>query len=252
MDDAEQQILLWEKKVQLAKEMKDTIKPPEGNGEIDQMKAEIHRMKVRYGQVKRQEETLILEMESAIERRGAIANRARVASQATPRQPGGAAATVKKQVSSAQALLKQTQLDAANVAKQAEDAREQQIKLNQKIQTERQALALFQDSLDDRGRLIQAAQQTRNGNLETILYHQDLYKHLVDARTKPKAAAKPSEDIGRKLTEETNTLQKLNNIVDYLAQKGDPLIQTTVEPIQRIVNARLDMISANAQGKAIS
>jgi chromosome segregation ATPase len=45
--EAERQILLWERKIQLAKEMRAAVDSEAGQGEIKGMKAEIHRMEVR-------------------------------------------------------------------------------------------------------------------------------------------------------------------------------------------------------------
>lgn len=41
------QIMLWEKKTQLAREAKNAVDLEYGQGEIRAMKAEIHRMQVR-------------------------------------------------------------------------------------------------------------------------------------------------------------------------------------------------------------
>lgn len=40
------QIMLWERKIQLAKEMKESVDSETGQAEIKAMKAEIHRMQV--------------------------------------------------------------------------------------------------------------------------------------------------------------------------------------------------------------
>jgi hypothetical protein len=41
------QIMFWERKIQLAKEMKAAVDSETGQGEIRAMKSEIHRMQVR-------------------------------------------------------------------------------------------------------------------------------------------------------------------------------------------------------------
>lgn len=46
--EAERQILLWERKIQLEKEMQDALDPNIGQTEIVAMKKEIHRMELRY------------------------------------------------------------------------------------------------------------------------------------------------------------------------------------------------------------
>lgn len=44
----ERQVLLWERKIQLEKEMQDALDPTIGQTEIVAMKKEIHRMELRY------------------------------------------------------------------------------------------------------------------------------------------------------------------------------------------------------------
>ncbi|NXC37809.1 CCD40 protein, partial [Penelope pileata] len=73
--EAEHQIMLWEKKLQLTKEMRSAVDSERGQGEIRAMKAEIHRMQVRYGQLMKQQEKMIRDMEASVSRREAIAIR---------------------------------------------------------------------------------------------------------------------------------------------------------------------------------
>ncbi|XP_051686442.2 coiled-coil domain-containing protein 40 isoform X1 [Oryctolagus cuniculus] len=70
--EAEHQIMLWEKKIQLAREMRASVDSETGQTEIRAMKAEIHRMKVRHGQLLKQQEEMIHAMELAVARREAI------------------------------------------------------------------------------------------------------------------------------------------------------------------------------------
>ncbi|NXM66694.1 CCD40 protein, partial [Serilophus lunatus] len=71
--EAEHQILLWEKKIQLAREMKEALDPTSEQGEIQAMKAEIRRMQVCYGQLQKQQEKVVREMEASVSRRETIA-----------------------------------------------------------------------------------------------------------------------------------------------------------------------------------
>ncbi|KAM4612412.1 coiled-coil domain-containing protein 40 [Polymixia lowei] len=68
--EAERQIMLWEKKTQLARETRSAVDV--GQGDIDMMKAEIHRMEVRYGQLMKQQEQLLRESEATVARRESI------------------------------------------------------------------------------------------------------------------------------------------------------------------------------------
>ncbi|XP_066877143.1 coiled-coil domain-containing protein 40 isoform X2 [Kogia breviceps] len=74
--EAEHQIMLWDKKIQLAKEMRASVDSETGQTEIRTMKAEIHRMKVKHGQLLKQQEKMIRDMELAVARRETISTRA--------------------------------------------------------------------------------------------------------------------------------------------------------------------------------
>ena len=62
------QIMLWEKKTQLARETRAAVDSDIGEGEIKAMKAEIHRMQVRHGQLLKTQERMIQDMEKAVSR----------------------------------------------------------------------------------------------------------------------------------------------------------------------------------------
>jgi chromosome segregation ATPase len=73
--ELQEQILYWEKKVQLEREAQQAIDPTGGEGnesEQQKMKNEIHRMELRLRALRRTEEDMIKEMERAIEKREMI------------------------------------------------------------------------------------------------------------------------------------------------------------------------------------
>ncbi|XP_061086427.1 coiled-coil domain-containing protein 40 [Conger conger] len=85
--ETERQIMLWEKKTQLAKESRMAVDSEIGQGDIRSMKAEIHRMEVRYGQLMKQQGRLLNEMEAMVARRGTIETQAKAQARADRRQP---------------------------------------------------------------------------------------------------------------------------------------------------------------------
>ncbi|NXX97643.1 CCD40 protein, partial [Centropus bengalensis] len=70
--EAEQKIMLWERKIQLTKEMRAVMDSEKEQGEIQAMKTEIRRMQVRYGQLMKKQEKIIRDMEASVSRREAI------------------------------------------------------------------------------------------------------------------------------------------------------------------------------------
>jgi len=72
MMEVERQIMLWERKIQLQKEMLEALDPNVGDDVIVAMQKEIHRMELRYSELMRLQEKLIQEMERGISKRGII------------------------------------------------------------------------------------------------------------------------------------------------------------------------------------
>ena len=76
--DTEKLIMMWEKKLQLAREMKEALDPNYGASELKSMKKEVSRMELRLNQIKKQQENIVKEMEYALKRRETIADRGAV------------------------------------------------------------------------------------------------------------------------------------------------------------------------------
>lgn len=77
--EAEKQVMLWERKIQLEKETQATLDAGVGQDVIHSMAKEIHRMKLRLTALTRRQEELIQTMEGAIEKRSSITNRGIIA-----------------------------------------------------------------------------------------------------------------------------------------------------------------------------
>ena len=73
--ESERQLLLWEKKIQLEKETQAALDPDVGMAESRAMEREIHRMRIRYEAIARDQARMVSEMERAIYKREAITNK---------------------------------------------------------------------------------------------------------------------------------------------------------------------------------
>jgi chromosome segregation ATPase len=76
--ETEKRIMLWEKKLQLAREMKAALDPSYGASELRTMEKEVSRMELRLKQIKKQQEVIVQEMEHALMRRETIATQGKV------------------------------------------------------------------------------------------------------------------------------------------------------------------------------
>ncbi len=71
--ELERQLVMWEKKIALEKEMQSALDPTVGESEVASMEREIHRMKLRLETLQRDQERLVREMERAIDKHEDIA-----------------------------------------------------------------------------------------------------------------------------------------------------------------------------------
>ncbi|KAI9355978.1 hypothetical protein DFJ73DRAFT_249949 [Zopfochytrium polystomum] len=103
--EAERQLMLWEKKIQLAKETQAALDPNIGATEIKEMSIEIHRMKLRYSSMLKLQEKMISEMEKSVFRRESIATRTKT------KGKGGNQAILQKEIAELAKKMKQTIAD---------------------------------------------------------------------------------------------------------------------------------------------
>ena len=75
LHEADHQSLLWEKRLQLDREMREALQPLVGQDDIEGMEREIHRMSLRLDAIKKHQSSLSLEMEAAVLKRETIASR---------------------------------------------------------------------------------------------------------------------------------------------------------------------------------
>lgn len=66
--------MLWDRKIQLTREMQDAIDPEVGQAETAAMKKEIQRMQLRYTQLQKKQRELLQDMEKSIYRRESISS----------------------------------------------------------------------------------------------------------------------------------------------------------------------------------
>lgn len=233
--DAERQVLQWEKKIQLAEEIKHAIVDPDGEGETAAMQKEIHRMELRLVQLARQRELLIQEMERAVERRGDINLRSKVASRS---KEEGTRTAVQKQLRDLASKIKQGNRD-ANAAESEVQAMAEEAEMTSVAVQEREiALQEMDDALQDLGRAYEGKRSNRDASSSEIIYYQQLYKHISSIRDKGKTMKKSPETYNKEIEAKTQQLQSLNNITEYLAE-NNPQLRSSLAPIQQVIGLRL-------------
>jgi coiled-coil domain-containing protein 40 len=126
--EAERQMLLWEKKVQLEKETQAALDPQVGMGEVHAMEKEIHRMTLRASTLKAEKERLIKEIERGVHKREVLSLRFKSAPKPSKAATGetkkadGAGEMTKASLTKKLASMKKTVRASANSVSEYDNA----------------------------------------------------------------------------------------------------------------------------------
>ncbi|XP_063694367.1 coiled-coil domain-containing protein 40-like isoform X3 [Bolinopsis microptera] len=213
--DSERQIMLWEKKIQLAKETRSTVDTEYGQGELKAMKCEIHRMQVRYNQLMRQQELLIQEMEKAVGRRETITTRGdALVKQGKKAETKG---TLKKKVAELRKKVKSLAQEAANCDSEIHKLQEHQGALAQTLEDKSQNCKELQQNVDSLSAQQEKVMLEKDKVTQDLLSKQKKVKYLDQVKNnKYKMFCKTEEGMEKARAREAERLQSLVNIVDHM------------------------------------
>nr|XP_021522037.1 LOW QUALITY PROTEIN: coiled-coil domain-containing protein 40-like [Aotus nancymaae] len=170
------QIMLWEKKIQLAKEMRSSVDSEIGQPEIQAMKGEIHRMKVKLGQLLKQQEKMICAMEMAVARRESVTTQAE-----------GQLKTDRKALTHTKFHHKQLELrrKIRDIRKATEESTKTILELEEteknvrnSLQERKEELSVLQADLDTREAELTRLRDLKQQNFSEIVGPADAPKHL--------------------------------------------------------------------------
>ncbi|XP_063031923.1 coiled-coil domain-containing protein 40 isoform X1 [Melospiza melodia melodia] len=233
--EAEHQILLWEKKFQLAKEMKDTTDALTEHGEIHDMKTEIRRMQVRYGQLQKQQEMLIRAMEACVSQRETITDRAEAQSKlkhSTKSDVQSRKEDLKKKIREIQENIyecNQTMQELETIQESLKDnfsGKQQEVC---QLQDETESLILDREYLH----------YEKRWNLLEIVAHQARQKQLQALRQgKYKALCLTEESCMNQQEKVEDRLQTISTIVQQI-QEEQPQHQRALQWLSHCLRAKL-------------
>ncbi|KAJ9514439.1 hypothetical protein QJQ45_012419 [Haematococcus lacustris] len=224
MVEVERQVMLWERKLLLEKEMREVLDPTVGQDVVGEMKKEIHRMQLRHGELMRLQEKLIADMEKALSKRDLIGLKGRAtvarAKQAAP--PGASA----KEVSS----LTRGQLDKAvqDLQRSVRDTEQELAATDARLQAleaQRSSLQAAASEADQRCSALRQQEEVVQAEIADAMASK--YK-LMLATSRQQKAAKRYEDMAsgrhRPLVEDPAALdpelsragQKLDGVLAFI------------------------------------
>jgi len=218
--EAERQMMLWEKKTQLAREARSAVDSDVGQGEIHAMRAEIHRMEVRYAQLMRQQEKMMQDMEKAVFRRECIIVRGDAQAKMDRKKLGKAKlskGTFHKKLQELKSKVKSTNQEANAVDEEIKTYREQQQALSAMLEEKQTNSQSLQQAIDLKEGEVDRMLEARQTNLTEIIAKQQRAKYLTSLKAgKYTRLCKSDDQIEEAMGKQLNRYQTLQTIVDRL------------------------------------
>ncbi|KAM9490921.1 coiled-coil domain-containing protein 40 isoform 3-T4 [Salvelinus alpinus] len=234
--ESERQIMLWEKKTQLVKETRSAVDSEVGQGDIRTMRAEIHRMEVRYGQLMKQQERLLREMEGVVARRETIVMRSETQARTDRKQPTHTdfhgilqglrrkILDTQKQAEECDRVLRELQQGQASLSS---SLRDKQLQLGE-LHSARTVLTSD----------IQSLQDTKERNLARLVSLQGRAKQLQAVREGRYSALSTSEALEPALQRQEERLHAVTTIL-HCVQQEFPQHQGALRRLSLALAARL-------------
>ncbi|NWI09138.1 CCD40 protein, partial [Crypturellus soui] len=235
--EAEHQIMLWEKKIQLAKEMRSAVDSETGQGEIRAMRTEIHRMQVRYGQLMKQQEKMIRDMEASVSRRETIAIRGEGQSKMDKKHITKSDFHRKKL--ELRKKISETQKNAQDGHKTVLELESTQASLNATCMRKQQDVCTLQAESDGLDLDIECLQERKRWNLLEIVAYQTRQKHLQALKEGKYTPLCRTEEAWRNEQQKLQERLVTVNVIVQQIQKEHPDHQRTLQWLSQRLQARL-------------
>lgn len=215
--EAERQIMLWEKKIQIIKETYSVLQSAGEQTDTLRMKAEIHRMEVRLTQLMKDRERLLRESEATVARRDTIVLRRESMLHNSPKQT--TKGELQRIIQSLQRKITVTHKQVAECNQVIRELQESQVNLSRQLSQQKQQLidlcgnsfVLEQDLIN--------LQDTKDRNLSQLVVLQNRTKKLqgvCDGSYKPSSN---SESIGATLQRQTERVHTANTILHRVCEE---------------------------------
>ncbi|XP_064006810.1 coiled-coil domain-containing protein 40 [Pogoniulus pusillus] len=235
--EAEHQIMLWERKIQLTREMRAAVDSEMGQGEIRAMRLEIHRMQVRYGRLMKQQEKMIQDMEASVSRREVISTRGEAQSKADKKYITKSDFHRKKQ--ELRKKISETQKNTQDCNKTILELESTQASLSATFSEKQQELLRLQAESDGLDSEAEHLQQRKLWNLLEIVAYQARQKHLQALKEGKYAPLCRTEQAWRKEKQKLqDRLRTIDDIV-HQVQQQHPQHQRALQWLSQCLGSRL-------------
>ncbi|XP_063816816.1 coiled-coil domain-containing protein 40 isoform X2 [Pseudophryne corroboree] len=235
--ETEHQVMLWEKKIQLAKEMRNTVDSEAGQGEISAMKAEIHRMQVRHAQLMKHQEKMVCDMEAVIARRETIVMRGKNQSEKDKKHP--TASDFRGKLQELLKKIKEIQKNTEEYNNTLSDLDDDQRSLSEAIAEKQHNISSLKLDTSSMETDIEQLQEKKRQNLSQIVAFQTRMKHLQAVKDgKYTAVFSNPQALEAEQQKQEARIHTVSTIIHQIQQEY-PEYQSALRSISLALEARL-------------
>ncbi|CAH8651453.1 unnamed protein product [Schistosoma curassoni] len=235
--EVERTIMLWEKKIQLCEETKKSVDCDIGQGEMNVMRHEIHRMEIRKSSLLQQQERLIQALERSVSKRDTIVNQSDVLQ--SRKDKSQIRITAQRHIDELKRKLKAIKQNSASCIQELEEFEEKTNMLENELRIKKSDAEAEQKKADELMKKLQSLSDQKQIDLfelqmrqhATVYWEQirqDKYRRLC-----PSATSAENERIRH-----VNRSRSLMAIIDQLVTEF-PQIQQDLEPVRYLLENKL-------------
>ncbi|XP_018534051.1 coiled-coil domain-containing protein 40 isoform X1 [Lates calcarifer] len=215
--EAERQIMLWEKKTQLVKETRSAVDSEVGQGDIQIMKAEIHRMEVRLNQQMKQQERLLRESEATVARRETIVLRREAMIHSSQKQT--TKGELNRFIQGLQRKIQDTHKHVTECEQVIRELQQSQMSLSDRLAQQKQQLMELCGTSYVLDPDFVNLQDTKDRNLAHLVALQSRTKKLQGVCEGSYKASSTSESVGTTLQSQTERVHTTSTILHRVCEE---------------------------------
>ncbi|CAF0999398.1 unnamed protein product [Brachionus calyciflorus] len=235
--DVDEQIMVWERRIELAKEMKAAVDSEAGQGEIREMKFEIHRMTVRYDDLRNQQEKLIRQMEAAVLRRDTIMTRGEYTQKNPQIVTQG---KLQREIAEIAKKIKATSLETSRIESEIRLLKDKQQQLATILEDKQQVLKTLHESDEAKNSELDELGRKKQENMEELLMKQRRVKYYDQLKQGRYTLLAKKDDLNEQETnKQLDRLRSLGTIVSKLGEEY-PNLQPIIRKVESSIQVRLN------------
>ncbi|RMZ94367.1 Coiled-coil domain-containing 40, partial [Brachionus plicatilis] len=244
--DVDEQIMAWERKIELAKEMKQAVDSDAGQGEIKEMKFEIHRMTVRYDDLRNQQEKLIRQMEAAVLRRDTIMTRGELTQKNPQIVTQG---KLQREIAEIAKKIKSTGQDTSRIESEIRLLKDKQQQLTNILEDKQHVLKNLHESDEAKNMQLEELSRKKQENMEELLMKQRRVKYYDQLKHgKYTLLAKQDTQNEQETMKQLDRLRSLGTIVNKLSEEY-PNLQPIIRKVESSIQVRLNQEEEDSEKK---